>query len=91
VTLSLLNSATNLCSSPWLLLSSQRAPRPSETQHTKPRAGGVEIEGVRRPVLVAIGGDEEAPIIGYTTLENLGFKVNPITGRLEGASNRAVM
>ena len=47
--------------------------------------GEVEIEGVRRPVLVAIGGDEEAPIIGYTTLETLGFKVNPITRRLERA------
>jgi predicted aspartyl protease len=47
--------------------------------------GEVEIEGVKRPVLVAIGGDEEAPIIGYTTLENLGFKVNPITRRLERA------
>jgi len=45
--------------------------------------GEVEIEGVKRPVLVAIGGDEEAPIIGYTTLENLGFKVNQITRRLE--------
>jgi hypothetical protein len=45
--------------------------------------GEVEIEGVKRPVLVAIGGDEEAPIIGYTALEILGFKVNQITRRLE--------
>lgn len=43
----------------------------------------VEIEGVRRPVLVAVGGEEEKPLIGYTTLEVLGFKVNPVTGRLE--------
>jgi predicted aspartyl protease len=43
----------------------------------------VEIEGVRRPVLIAIGGEEEKPVIGYTTLEVLGFKVNPITGKLE--------
>ena len=42
----------------------------------------VEIEGVRRPVLVAVGGEEEKPLIGYTTLELLGFKVNPITGKL---------
>jgi len=42
----------------------------------------VEIEGVRRPVLVALG-EEEAPLIGYTTLEVLGFKVNPVTGKLE--------
>ncbi len=45
--------------------------------------GEVEIENVRRPVLIAIGKEEEKPIIGYTTLELLGFKVNPITGKLE--------
>jgi len=44
----------------------------------------IEIEGVRRPVLVTIG-EEEKPLIGYTTLELLGFKVNPITGKLERA------
>jgi len=33
---------------------------------------------VRRPVLIAIG-KEERSIIGYTTLELLGFKVNPVT------------
>lgn len=43
----------------------------------------VELEGVRRPVLVAIGEEGERPLIGYTTLENLGFKVNPLTGELE--------
>jgi len=41
----------------------------------------VEIEDVRRLVLVSIG--EEKPLLGYTTLELLGFKVNPITGKLE--------
>ncbi|MBS7611157.1 retroviral-like aspartic protease family protein [Candidatus Bathyarchaeota archaeon] len=45
--------------------------------------GEVEIESVRRPVLIAVGGEEERPIVGYTTLELLGFKVNPITGKLE--------
>ena len=45
----------------------------------------VEIEGVRRPVLVAIGGDDETPLLGYTTLEALGFKVNPVTRKLEKA------
>ena len=45
----------------------------------------VEIEGVRRPILIAIGGEEEKPLIGYTTLEVLGFKVNPITRKLERA------
>jgi predicted aspartyl protease len=43
----------------------------------------VEMEGIRRLVPVAIGGDEEMPVIGYTTLEILGFKVNPVTGKLE--------
>jgi len=33
---------------------------------------------------VAIG-EEEKPLIGYTTFELLGFKVNPITGKLERA------
>jgi len=43
----------------------------------------VELEGVRRPVLVAIGEEGERALIGYTTLELLGFKVNPVTGKLE--------
>ncbi|NAZ24138.1 MAG: hypothetical protein GU357_00045 [Thermofilum sp.] len=30
--------------------------------------GEVEMEGIRRLVPVAIGGDEEMPVIGYTTL-----------------------
>jgi len=45
--------------------------------------GEVEIENVRRPVLIAIGKEEERAVIGYTTLELLGFKVNPVTGKLE--------
>ncbi len=44
----------------------------------------MEIEEVRRPVLVAIG-EEEKPLIGYTALELLGFKVNSITRKLEKA------
>lgn len=44
----------------------------------------IEIEGIKRPVLVAIG-KEEKPLIGYTTLELLGFKVNPVTRKLERA------
>ena len=43
----------------------------------------VEIEGVRRPVLVAIGGERERALLGATTLEVLGFKVNSVTGKLE--------
>lgn len=43
----------------------------------------MEIEGIKRPVLVAISGDGEKVFLGYTTLEVLGFKVNPVTRRLE--------
>ena len=43
----------------------------------------VEIDGVRRPVLVSVGGDGEQPLVGYTTLETLGFKVNTVAHRLE--------
>ena len=45
----------------------------------------VEIAGVRRPVLVSAGGDAEQPLVGYTTLEILGFKVNTVTHKLEPA------
>ena len=43
----------------------------------------VEIDGVRRPVLVSAGGYGEQPLVGYTTLETLGFKVNTVAHRLE--------
>ncbi|GAI50623.1 unnamed protein product, partial [marine sediment metagenome] len=43
----------------------------------------VEIEDVRRPMLVTVGKEGEKPVIGYTTLEILGFKINPITGKLK--------
>lgn len=43
----------------------------------------VEILGVRMPVPVTVGGEGEPALVGYTTLEILGFKVNPVTGRLE--------
>ena len=43
----------------------------------------VEVQGVRRPVLVAFGADGEQPLIGYTTLEALGFKANSVTHPLE--------
>jgi len=47
--------------------------------------GEIQIADVRRPVLVAVGSDGEKPVLGYTTLENLSFKVNPITRRLQCA------
>ena len=43
----------------------------------------VEIAGIRRPVLVSAGGDGEQPLVGYTTLETLGFKVNTVSRELE--------
>ena len=43
----------------------------------------VEISGVRRPVLVSAGGNGEQPLVGYTTLETLGFKVNTVAHKLE--------
>ena len=43
----------------------------------------VEVEGVRRPMLVAVFDGTETPLLGYTTLEILGFKVNPVTRSLE--------
>jgi len=42
-----------------------------------------ELEGIRDVIPVVIGGDHEPAMIGYTTLEILGFKVNPITEKLE--------
>ncbi len=43
----------------------------------------VEVEEVRMPVLVAISDGTETPLLGLTTLEILGFKVNPVTRSLE--------
>jgi predicted aspartyl protease len=45
----------------------------------------IQIADVRRPVLLAVGSDGEKPVLGYTTLENLGFKVTSITRSLERA------
>ena len=43
----------------------------------------VEVQGVRRPMLIATSDGPETPLLGYTTLEILGFKVNPVTRSLE--------
>jgi len=43
----------------------------------------LEINGVKRTVPIAIGPECEEPILGYTALEILRFKVNPITKTLE--------
>lgn len=43
----------------------------------------ITIEDVTRPALVSIGDEEDKPVLGRTTLELLGFKENPATGKLE--------
>ncbi len=53
-----------------------------------PRSVGyakVDVEGVKRRVPIAIGEETEPAILGYTALEILELKVNPITRRLEKA------
>ncbi len=51
---------------------------------TRPLAlADVEIDGVRRPVLIAVDEDEGSALVGYTTLETLGFKVTTVTHALE--------
>ena len=42
-----------------------------------------EINGVRDQIPITLGDESEESLIGYTTLEILGFKVNPITQKLE--------
>jgi len=58
---------------------------PPESQSWEFVLGEAEIEGVRRPVLVAIGEEGERPLIDYTTPKVLGFKVKSIAGKLERA------
>ena len=42
-----------------------------------------EMEGVRSPILVTLAEEAGVPLIGVTTLETLGFKVDPVAERLE--------
>ncbi|MEM1534604.1 MAG: hypothetical protein QW059_05440 [Nitrososphaerota archaeon] len=42
-----------------------------------------ELEGVRGIIHIAIGSEEEPPLIGYTALEIFELKPNPATRRLE--------
>ncbi len=39
----------------------------------------IEVEGIKRTVPVAIGPEGEEPLLGYTALEILQLKVNPVT------------
>ena len=51
---------------------------------TRPIAvADVEIEGIRRPALIALSENGEQPLVGYTTLEILGFKVDAVAHQLE--------
>jgi len=43
----------------------------------------VQIEGIKRQVPVTVGEEGERPFIGYTALEILGFRVNPVTRKLK--------
>jgi aspartyl protease family protein len=43
----------------------------------------VIIEGMGVTSLVVIGSEKTPPILGVTTLELLGFQVDPVTGRLK--------
>jgi predicted aspartyl protease len=43
----------------------------------------LEIDGVKRTVPIAIGPDGEEPVLGYTSLEILQFKVDSVTKILE--------
>jgi len=43
----------------------------------------VEIRGDRAPVRVLIGPPGQVSLLGLTTLETLGLKVNPVERRLE--------
>ena len=42
-----------------------------------------EMKGVRSPILVTLAEEADMPLIGVTTLETLGFKVDPVAERLE--------
>lgn len=43
----------------------------------------LELDGVRRTVPLTIGPEGEAVLLGYTALEILRFKVDPVAKRLE--------
>lgn len=43
----------------------------------------LELDGIRRTVPIAIGPDEEEPLLGYTAPEIVGLKADPVTRKLE--------
>ena len=56
-------------------------------ERVRRQLGSLEIEiGSQRDVVpVTIGEDGGADVVGYTTLEILGFKVDPVTRKLESS------
>ncbi len=44
--------------------------------------GGAEIEGRKGPVRI-LTFKEAVPVIGVDTLETLGLRINPVTGKIE--------
>lgn len=42
-----------------------------------------ELDGTMDLIPISVGPERETPLIGYTALEILGFKINPVTRRLE--------
>jgi len=43
----------------------------------------IEVQGVGATSIVVFGPEESQPLLGVTTLENLGLQVNPVTGELK--------
>jgi predicted aspartyl protease len=43
----------------------------------------IEIRGDTTPVRIPVGSDDQVPLLGLTSLESLGLKVNPVERRLE--------
>ncbi|MEM0049630.1 MAG: hypothetical protein QXG48_05610 [Thermofilaceae archaeon] len=43
----------------------------------------IEYEGVRRVVPVIFGEKGDTPVLGATSLESLGFQVDPVTKKLK--------
>ena len=42
----------------------------------------VELEGVERPVLVMFAPDDETPLVGAVTLQNLSLGIDTVAERL---------
>lgn len=43
----------------------------------------LELEGERCAQVVLVSDEQDTVLLGVTTLEGLGYKVDPVTGKLE--------